>query len=345
MADLFVSYAREDQARVAALVALLEGEGRSVFWDRNIPPGGTWRSHIGRELEQARCVVVAWSEHSIRSEWVIEEAEEAKERGILIPVFLDTVQPPRGFRGIQAADLSGWQKGRNSPAAAAFLIAVAKVLDAPPDDGPRERRRDGASPGPVTAVDVQWLSRLRRWLIVGGLGAVAVLMVAAFLMWPASWSDKARPTSGQPVTSSSGVGRNELLDPEKRQSPSAFKAIASLEANVAGLAADIIQSQRSEGELSIRMMLRNVGHEIVVLHARGKDAIYVAAEGKKYYLIQDKDGTPLAAGPGTYVEPIVLLTGKIWIWWGKFVAPPKGTTYVSYYTPWTLPLDKLPITD
>src|SRR5215216_2703159 len=107
MADLFVSYAREDQARVAALVALLEGEGRSVFWDRNIPPGGTWRSHIGRELEQARCVVVAWSEHSIRSEWVIEEAEEAKARGILIPVFLDTVQPPRGFRGIQAADLSG----------------------------------------------------------------------------------------------------------------------------------------------------------------------------------------------------------------------------------------------
>jgi hypothetical protein len=343
MADLFVSYAREDQARVAALVALLEGEGRSVFWDRNIPPGGTWRSHIGRELEQARCVVVAWSEHSIRSEWVIEEAEEAKARGILIPVFLDTVQPPRGFRGIQAADLSGWQKGRNSPAAAAFLIAVAKILSdkgrtveaAPPDDGPRK-----------PAVEVQWLPRLRgRWLIVGGLGAVAVLMVAAFLTWPASRSDKAGAPPEQQVTSTPDVGRNELLDPEKRQSPSASKAIASLEANVAGLAAEIIQSQRSEGELSIRMMLRNVGYEILALHARGKDAIYVAAEGKKYHLIQDQDGTPLAAGPGTYAVPIVLMTGKSWIWWGKFVAPPKDITYVSYYTPWTLPLDRLPITD
>jgi TIR domain len=41
MADLFVSYAREDQGRVSALVSLLEGEGWSVFGDRNIPPGET----------------------------------------------------------------------------------------------------------------------------------------------------------------------------------------------------------------------------------------------------------------------------------------------------------------
>src|SRR5215212_596406 len=104
MVDLFVSYAHEDQARVAALAVLLEDKGWSVFWDRDIPPGETWRSHIGQALEQARCVVVAWSESSIQSDWVMEEAEEAKERGILVPVLLDAVRPPRGFRGIQAAD-------------------------------------------------------------------------------------------------------------------------------------------------------------------------------------------------------------------------------------------------
>src|SRR4051794_40491275 len=86
VADLFVSYAREDRARVAALVALFEGESWSVFWDHDIPPGGTWRSHIGRALQQARCVVVAWSERSVRSDWVIQEAEEGKERGVLVPV-------------------------------------------------------------------------------------------------------------------------------------------------------------------------------------------------------------------------------------------------------------------
>jgi hypothetical protein len=50
---------------------------------------------------------VAWSSHSIESGWVAEEADEGKERGVLIPVLLDSVSPPIGFRSIQTADLSG----------------------------------------------------------------------------------------------------------------------------------------------------------------------------------------------------------------------------------------------
>jgi hypothetical protein len=61
--DIFVSYARGDQARVAPVVAALEAHGWSVFWDRRIPAGQTWRSHIGRALDQARCVVVAVPKH------------------------------------------------------------------------------------------------------------------------------------------------------------------------------------------------------------------------------------------------------------------------------------------
>jgi len=114
--DIFFSYANEDKGRVARLVVALEAGGWSVFWDRRIPAGQTWRSHIGRALEQARCVVVAWSEHSIQSEWVIEEADDGRERGILVPAFLDPVRPPRGFRAIQAADLSGWSPEHPSPA-------------------------------------------------------------------------------------------------------------------------------------------------------------------------------------------------------------------------------------
>jgi TIR domain len=133
--DIFVSYAREDQARVAPVVAALEARGWSVFWDRRIPAGQTWRSHIGRALEQARCVVVAWSEHSIKSDWVIEEADEGKRRGILVPVLLDAVLPPRGFRGIQAADLSSWSPKHPSPAFDNFLADLLIVLG-PPHPGP-----------------------------------------------------------------------------------------------------------------------------------------------------------------------------------------------------------------
>jgi hypothetical protein len=133
--DIFFSYAREDQARVAPVVAALETCGWSVFWDRRIPAGQTWRSHIGRALDEARCVVVAWSEHSIRSEWVIEEADDGRERGILVPALLDPVRAPRGFRGIQAADLSSWSPKHPSPAFDNFLADLLIVLG-PPHPGP-----------------------------------------------------------------------------------------------------------------------------------------------------------------------------------------------------------------
>src|SRR5215207_4887388 len=149
--DIFVSYAREDQARVAPMVAAFEACGWSVFWDRRIPAGQTWRSYIGRALDEARCVVVTWSEHSIRSEWVIEEADDGRERGILVPVFLDPVRPPRGFRSIQAADLSGWSPERPSPAFDSFLADLGAVLDVP---GPHGASTSDAAPTPAPALPV-----------------------------------------------------------------------------------------------------------------------------------------------------------------------------------------------
>jgi adenylate cyclase len=39
VADIFVSYSRQDKALVAPLVAALEAEGWSVWWDPAITPG------------------------------------------------------------------------------------------------------------------------------------------------------------------------------------------------------------------------------------------------------------------------------------------------------------------
>jgi hypothetical protein len=97
MSDLFISYAREDQERIAALVKALEQRGLSVFWDFHIPAGETWRSYIGKSLTDAGCVLVAWSQNSVDSNWVSEEADDGKRRGILIPILLDPVEPPLGF--------------------------------------------------------------------------------------------------------------------------------------------------------------------------------------------------------------------------------------------------------
>jgi hypothetical protein len=114
MADLFLSYAREDRDRVAPLVEALKGSGLSVFWDRDVAPGTTWRDVLNQELQHARLVVVVWSKESVQSRWVQEEAEDASTRGCLVPVLIDAVQPPIGFRSVQAVDLSAWAQNREA---------------------------------------------------------------------------------------------------------------------------------------------------------------------------------------------------------------------------------------
>src|SRR5262249_53988443 len=108
MSDIFISYAHEDRPRAQTLAQTLEDGGWSTFWDRTSPAGKTWRETIGRELAGAHCVIVLWSKVSIESEWVQEEADDAKRRRILVPVLIENVQPPIGFRAIQAADLVDW---------------------------------------------------------------------------------------------------------------------------------------------------------------------------------------------------------------------------------------------
>jgi hypothetical protein len=128
MADIFVSYTREDEPRVRHLVSAFEARGWSVFWDRHIPAGSTWRSHIGAALDAARCIVVFWSPHSVASDWVSEEADEGKRRGILIPVLVDGAMPPRGFREVQAADLGAWQPGAAGDGVDRLCADVARLL-------------------------------------------------------------------------------------------------------------------------------------------------------------------------------------------------------------------------
>ncbi len=108
MSDIFISYASQDRARIGPLVAALEARGWSVFWDTTLLPGETWRRKITQELDAARCVIVLWSESSVNSHWVEQEADEGQRRKILVPAIIDRVTIPLGFRSLQAANLIGW---------------------------------------------------------------------------------------------------------------------------------------------------------------------------------------------------------------------------------------------
>ena len=67
MADVFISYARSDKARVAPLIAVIEAAGWSVWWDPDIEPGQEFDRKITTGLEAAAAVLVIWTPTSVES--------------------------------------------------------------------------------------------------------------------------------------------------------------------------------------------------------------------------------------------------------------------------------------
>jgi TIR domain-containing protein/Big-like domain-containing protein len=194
MADIFISYANEDRDRAAQLAELLESEGWPVWWDRRIPAGRTWRSVLEDALENTRCMIVLWSENSVKSPWVAEEAEEARRLGkTLVPVLIQRVEPPMGFRAIQAADLVHWDGSRHD-AAARQLIADLKSLLFPRNQTVDREMRD-IEPQPKNGFKTTpWLTK--HWPKAAfGIAAVAAL-VAVWQTWP-----NFKPSSPMPRSS------------------------------------------------------------------------------------------------------------------------------------------------
>src|ERR1700736_2247408 len=97
----FISYARRDKERVLQLTSALEREGLSVWWDSDLVPGRRYRQMIAEQLTLADSVIVVWTAAALQSDWVQDEAEEGRQRGVLIPVILEPVRAPAGFRQVQ----------------------------------------------------------------------------------------------------------------------------------------------------------------------------------------------------------------------------------------------------
>lgn len=111
MADVFLSYARSDAAAAARVARELARTGRSVWYDRELPPHQAYSDVIERELENANAVLVLWSEAAIESQWVRSEANRARELGKLVQGRLSNTRLPMPFDQIQCADLSNWRRG------------------------------------------------------------------------------------------------------------------------------------------------------------------------------------------------------------------------------------------
>jgi uncharacterized membrane protein YhaH (DUF805 family) len=137
MADIFLSYAREDRDRAAAIAAALGQAGYQAFWDVEIPPGSSWADFLEEKLSSSKAAIVLWSKTSTASQWVREEARLARDRGKLIPVIIDGSAPPFGFGEIQAANLSHWQGDQADSNWRLLLSAVERAVGAEPRPTPQ----------------------------------------------------------------------------------------------------------------------------------------------------------------------------------------------------------------
>lgn len=168
MTNVFLSYDRDDMAKARSIALALEKAGHSVWWDRHIKSGAQYSKEIEEALKRADAVVVLWSERSVDSAWVRDEAAAGRDTGRLVPVTIGKAEPPLGFRQYQTTDLSHW-KGRSASA------QFREMLDAIEDLG-------GSSGTEAPAIPVKspnWRARLPYF----HAAAVAAILIAGLIVW------------------------------------------------------------------------------------------------------------------------------------------------------------------
>lgn len=184
VANVFLSYDREDADKAQAIAGALEKAGHEVWWDRHIRGGAEYSEEIEQALDDADAVIVLWSTASVKSAWVRDEAAAGRDSGRLVPVLVESIKPPMGFRQYQSVDLADWSPRRRSAQFDDLLKATQELSGAPRHDPvpAAVKAAPAARPGPD------------RKRLLAAIGAAALLAIIAFGAW--TWnSSRSHPTS------------------------------------------------------------------------------------------------------------------------------------------------------
>jgi adenylate cyclase len=123
VSQIFLSYARDDVEAARQLAEGLAQAGHDVWWDRHLHGGSRFAREIEQALKNAEAVVVLWSDASLDSAWVQDEAAEARDSERLVPVSIGSAKPPLGFRQFHTISLGSWN-GHGLPDALDELLSA-----------------------------------------------------------------------------------------------------------------------------------------------------------------------------------------------------------------------------
>jgi hypothetical protein len=207
LADVFLSYAREDRARAEQVAHGLEAAGVDVFWDNEIPPGQTWADYIETKLTQCKALIVLWSQTSTKSQWVREEARLGRDKGVLIPAMIDNSVAPFGFGEVQAANLSTWSGDANHPDWRRFVEAVRNASAGGPRPAPQPMpsappRAQPAMSAHVSAPAKKGGVPTWAWIVGGVVGVLVLLGVLGSMIPDTTTQAGVDTTTMQPTTPS-----------------------------------------------------------------------------------------------------------------------------------------------
>ena len=143
MADVFLSYTRDDQPIARHFAEGFERAGLTVWWDQALNAGEAFDQITERALDQAKAIVVLWSKKAVESRWVRAEATQAQAAGKLVPAMIEACRRPIMFELTQTAELSHWRGDPDDPAWQSFLAGVRKFVGTGPATPPSATSTSG----------------------------------------------------------------------------------------------------------------------------------------------------------------------------------------------------------
>lgn len=129
MANVFISYKKEERDRAGLISVALEQLLVTTWLDAQLSPGKSFTEEIREELDRCDAQIVCWSRSAMTSEWVRGEAEIGRQRSILIPVFIEKCDLLPPFNMLHAEDLSQWTGDRNHPGWRSVLRRLGALLN------------------------------------------------------------------------------------------------------------------------------------------------------------------------------------------------------------------------
>src|SRR4051794_9937929 len=124
--EVFLCYSHFDRSIAHGLATVLEGYGFSVWWDHALLGGDNFRQMIAERIRSAKVVLALFSQHSVESGWVIDEAGRAHQAGKLVPILIEAVDVPLGFGQLHHCNLIHWNKERNAAGIEDIVLAVER---------------------------------------------------------------------------------------------------------------------------------------------------------------------------------------------------------------------------